>query len=84
MAIIRKSAQKSAEKEVGVIERKQFTRSIGGEKVITFVATLYRPEKGRDVIYLERWNGPIGKKAWDLLEDYVSEETNLDDIVFDD
>lgn len=84
MAIIRKSTQTNANKEVGVIERKQFTRSINGEKVITFVATLYRPEKGRDVIYLEKWNGSIGKKAWNLLEDYVSTETNIDDIVFDD
>lgn len=84
MAIIRKSSQASQEREVGIIEQKEFTRTVNGEEVVVFVASRYRPEKGRDVIYLELWNGKFGRAAWNQLKNHVRKENEDDEVVFDD
>nr|DAK36338.1 MAG TPA: hypothetical protein [Caudoviricetes sp.] len=83
MAIIKKSSQ-PAQKEVGVLRSKAIVKHIGGEEVIVGVIREYQPEKGQKVFYFTPWNGKYGRAFLDQLSDYVPDEQDTEDIVFDD
>lgn len=84
MAIIKKSAQATQEKETGVLQSKEIIKHINGEPVVVAVVNEYKPEKGQTVFYLRLWNGKIGRAWFNKLQNHVVEEVDDEDIVFDD
>lgn len=83
MAIIKKSTQPK-EKEVGVLRSKAIVKHVGGEEVVVAVVREYQPEKGQRVYYFTPWNGKYGRKFFDLLPDFELDNTDDDDVEFDD